>query len=75
MGAHGVEVPAELILASDGVDAWDVVDALVEVHADEGVGCDLQVGPAEIPVALLRFFDGLHAEANGCLSYNGIMRD
>lgn len=54
-------MPTELIFPGDGVDSGDVVDTLVEVHADEGVRGDHKVSPTEIPVTLFRFIYYFHA--------------
>lgn len=58
---HKVEMPSEFIFSGNGVYPGDVVDALVEMHANEGVWGDCKVGPADVPVTLFRFVDYFHA--------------
>jgi hypothetical protein len=59
---HRIQVPSEFVFAGDGVDAGDVVDALMKVHANEGVRRDQQVGPAKVPVALFCLLGHFHPQ-------------
>ena len=66
---------SELIFAGDGVDAGDVVDALMKVHSNEGVGRDQQVGPAKVPVTLLWLIRHLHSQTQRHLTHHWVVRN
>ena len=51
------ETDSQEVFSGDGVDSWEMVNFLEEVHSDEDVGVDRVVGPEDIPVS--RFDVGL----------------
>ena len=73
MDLHGVEMLSKLIFAGYCVDAWDVVDALVEMHSNESLRMDGVVCPADIPVFVLRLVGNTHAQQLTHLPDNGVM--
>ena len=71
----GIESFSKLIFAGDGVNAGEVVDGLVKMHAYEGGRGDGVVSPAEIPVASEGLIDDEHAYFLSCFSDDGIVGD
>ena len=58
---HKVEMPSKLIFSGNGVYSGYIVDALVKMHADEGVRGDHKIGPTNVPVTLFWFVNYFHA--------------
>jgi hypothetical protein len=72
---HEVEPFSELVFPGYGVYAWQIINCLMEVHAYEGFRSDRVVGPANIPVPLVRLIDHSHAQFLRCLSNHRIVCD
>lgn len=50
MVAHTHEAESEQVFACEYVDAWEVINLLVQVHAKESIGLDFAVSPPDVPI-------------------------
>ena len=65
----------QLILPRDSLNAGKVVDSLMEVHPNEGVGSNRMISPTQIPISFLRLVNNFEANLLSNFSNNGIVRD
>lgn len=48
--AHAHKSQPKQVLPGQDVDTWEVVDLLMEIHAEQGIGLYLSISPPHVPI-------------------------
>lgn len=70
-----IEPFSQFIFSGDGMNTCDVIDSLMKMHPDEGLGGDGMVSPAKIPVSLFGLIDNFETNFKGGFSDNRVISD
>ena len=49
---HSLQVPSEMVLSSQGVHSWKMVDSLVGFHSVKFVDLNCTIGPQQVPLVV-----------------------